>query len=61
MNLKPKIILFQCQYCLAASDDQVWVETLLPENVKLIKHPAPGASARCSSSMLFKAARTAFW
>ncbi len=42
MNLKPKIILFQCQYCLAASDDQVWVETLLPENVKLIKTPCTG-------------------
>ncbi len=39
---KPAIILFQCQYCLASSMDQYWVEHELPENVKLIKVPCSG-------------------
>lgn len=42
MRNKPTIILFQCQYCLAAAEDQSWVETQLPENVKLIKTPCTG-------------------
>jgi len=39
---KPAIVLFQCQYCLASSMDQYWVENELPENVKLIKVPCSG-------------------
>ncbi|RJQ43969.1 MAG: hydrogenase iron-sulfur subunit [Anaerolineaceae bacterium] len=39
---KPTIILFQCQYCLASSMDQYWVENELPGNVKLIKVPCSG-------------------
>jgi len=42
MTWKPHFFLFQCQYCLASSDDQVWVETSLPKNVKLIKTPCTG-------------------
>ncbi len=42
MKRKPVIILFQCQFCLAAAEDQSWVETQLPENVKLIKTPCTG-------------------
>lgn len=37
MTWKPHVFLFQCQYCLVSSDDQVWVETQLPKNVKLVK------------------------
>ncbi|NMC46288.1 MAG: hydrogenase iron-sulfur subunit [Chloroflexi bacterium] len=39
---KPRIVLFQCQYCLASSMDQAWVENDLPANVKLIKVPCSG-------------------
>jgi len=42
MTWKPRIFLFQCQYCLASSDDQIWVENALPENIKLIKTPCSG-------------------
>lgn len=39
---KPLIVLFQCQYCLASSLDQYWVEQELPENVKRVKVPCSG-------------------
>ncbi len=39
---KPTIVLFQCQFCLASSADQDWVEHELPANVKLIKVPCSG-------------------
>jgi len=39
---KPKIVLFQCQYCLASSVDQNWVEHELPQNIKLVKVPCSG-------------------
>jgi len=42
MKGKPKIILFQCQYCLASSADQDWVEQDLPKNIKLVKVPCSG-------------------
>jgi F420-non-reducing hydrogenase iron-sulfur subunit len=42
MNAKPKIVLFQCQYCLASSADQEWVENNLPGHVKLVKVPCSG-------------------
>ena len=42
MKGKPRIILFQCQYCLASSADQDWVEQDLPDNIKLIKVPCSG-------------------
>ena len=42
MKGKPRIILFQCQYCLASSADQDWVEHDLPEHIKLVKVPCSG-------------------
>jgi F420-non-reducing hydrogenase iron-sulfur subunit len=42
MSYSPKIVLFQCQYCLASSADQEWVENSLPENIKLVKVPCSG-------------------
>ena len=42
MRRKPRIILFQCQYCLASSADQDWVEHDLPEHIKLVKVPCSG-------------------
>ena len=42
MKWKPRIVLFQCQYCLASDYDQQWVETQLPNHIKLIKTPCIG-------------------
>lgn len=42
MTWQPHFFLLQCQYCLASSDDQVWVETQLPKNIKLVKTPCSG-------------------
>jgi coenzyme F420-reducing hydrogenase delta subunit len=42
MNNNPKIVLFLCQYCLASSADQEWVENNLPEHIKLVKVPCSG-------------------
>ncbi|MCD6355661.1 MAG: hydrogenase iron-sulfur subunit [Anaerolineaceae bacterium] len=42
MRRNPRIVLFQCQYCLASSADQDWVERRLPSNVKLVKVPCSG-------------------
>lgn len=42
MRRNPRIVLFQCQYCLASSADQDWVEHNLPGHVKLIKVPCSG-------------------
>jgi F420-non-reducing hydrogenase iron-sulfur subunit len=38
----PEIILFQCQWCLYAPEDQDWVDHQLPQNVSLIKVPCTG-------------------
>ena len=42
MLQKPKIALFQCQWCLYAPADQEWVDTQLPENIHLTKTPCTG-------------------
>lgn len=39
---KPKIVLFQCQWCLYAKTDQDWVENALPENIHLVKTSCTG-------------------
>lgn len=39
---KPKIILFQCQWCLYSAEDQTWVDTQLPVNIHLVKLPCTG-------------------
>lgn len=39
---KTNIVLFQCQFCLASSADQTWVENELPKNVKLVKVQCSG-------------------
>lgn len=41
-NWKPRIILFQCQWCLYTEEDQAWVDHQLPENYRLIKVPCTG-------------------
>ena len=38
----PRIVVFQCQYCLFAAADREWMDTQLPSNVKLIKVPCSG-------------------
>lgn len=42
MSWAPRIVVFQCQYCLHAEADQRWMDTRLPQNVKLIKVPCTG-------------------
>jgi len=42
MRRNPRIILFQCQFCLASSADQDWVEQHLPGHIKLVKVPCSG-------------------
>ena len=42
MTWKPRIVVFQCQYCLFTETDQKWMDTQLPENIKLIKVPCTG-------------------
>lgn len=42
MLQKPKIALFQCQWCLYSTADQEWVDTQLPENIHLTKTPCTG-------------------
>ena len=39
MSWAPRIVVFQCQYCLYSEVDQHWMDTQLPQNVKLIKVP----------------------
>ncbi|HSN93926.1 MAG TPA: hydrogenase iron-sulfur subunit [Anaerolineaceae bacterium] len=39
---QPKIVLFQCQWCLYAKKDQDWVENTLPENIHLVKTSCTG-------------------
>jgi F420-non-reducing hydrogenase iron-sulfur subunit len=38
----PRIVVFQCQYCLFAAADREGMDTQLPSNVKLIKVPCSG-------------------
>ncbi|MFZ3069561.1 MAG: hydrogenase iron-sulfur subunit [Anaerolineaceae bacterium] len=42
METKPKIVLFQCQWCLYSEADQNWVDHDLPINVHLAKVPCTG-------------------
>ncbi len=42
MSETPKLVLFQCQWCLFSPADQDWVDHQLPENIHLIKVPCTG-------------------
>lgn len=42
MEAKPKIVLFQCQWCLYSEPDQQWVENDLPKSMHLVKVPCTG-------------------
>ena len=42
MSWTPRIVVFQCQYCLYSEADQRWIDTQLPKHVKLIKMPCTG-------------------
>lgn len=39
---QPRIVLFQCQWCLYSPEDQEWVDQKLPENIHLAKVPCTG-------------------
>jgi len=39
---KPKIVLYQCQWCLFSETDQKWVDSQRPRNVRLVKVPCTG-------------------
>lgn len=41
-NWKPRILLFQCQWCLYSEVDQNWVDHELPSNMQLMKVPCTG-------------------
>ena len=38
----PRIVVFQCQYCLFSAADRDWMDTQLPPNIKRIKVPCTG-------------------
>ena len=38
----PRIVVFQCQYCLFSAADREWMDTGLPPNIKRIKVPCSG-------------------
>jgi coenzyme F420-reducing hydrogenase delta subunit len=38
----PRIVVFQCQYCLFAAADREWMDTQLPPNIKRIQVPCTG-------------------
>lgn len=42
MENKPKIVLFQCQWCLYSEPDQYWVDHNLPPSMHLIKVSCTG-------------------
>lgn len=42
MNNKPKIVLFQCQWCLYSEPDQYWVDHNLPSSTHLVKVSCTG-------------------
>lgn len=42
MSETPKIVLFQCKWCLFSPADQDWVDHQLPENIHLVKVPCTG-------------------
>ena len=42
MKTKPKIALFQCQWCLYSEPDQHWVDHELPSSIRLLKLSCTG-------------------
>jgi len=42
MSETPRLVLFQCQWCLFSPADQDWVDHQLPENIHLFKVPCTG-------------------
>jgi len=42
MSWIPRIVVFQCQYCLYSEADQRWMDTQLPQHIKLIQVPCTG-------------------
>ena len=42
METKPKIALFQCQWCLYSESDQYWVDNNLPPSIHLTKVSCTG-------------------
>ncbi len=42
MKAKPKIALFQCQWCLYSESDQYWVDHKLPPSIHLTKTSCTG-------------------
>jgi len=42
MTETPRIVLFQCQWCLFSPADQDWVDHQLPKNILLVKVPCTG-------------------
>lgn len=42
MSETPKLVLFQCQWCLFSPADQEWVDSQRPANIHLIKVPCTG-------------------
>lgn len=42
MSETPRLVLFQCQWCLFSPADQEWVDHHLPQNIHLVKVPCTG-------------------
>ncbi len=42
METRPRIALFQCQWCLYSEPDQHWVDNELPPSMHLVKLPCTG-------------------
>jgi F420-non-reducing hydrogenase iron-sulfur subunit len=42
MSWSPRIVVLQCQFCLYSEADQHWMETQLPEHIKLVRVPCTG-------------------
>lgn len=42
MSGVPRIVVFLCQFSLYSEADQIWIDTQLPEHIKLIKVPCTG-------------------
>lgn len=42
METRPKIVMFQCKWCLYSEPDQYWVDNKLPPSMHLVKLPCTG-------------------
>lgn len=42
MTWKPRIIIFQCQFCLPSEVDQHWMDHDLPKNIHKVQVPCTG-------------------